>query len=233
MHPHHVRATRGARGLWQTYSNWRYTILCSALLLTLAAGAVPSTLAFQAPFLELCLALTLLVAVLPLEDRRTRRLFLAVLVVMVAVQGGTAWGDPIPLAPLTRVLWPVVALLAAACVLRFALGAGCVDRESLSAWLSAYLLAGMFFGVCYWGVEQTWAGALVIPRDSLQLRDAHAAGLWRSGPRERGRASPGHAGGRRGPTVPPRDDRAAGASLRCRGRQGHPTGDVGHPSWLR
>jgi hypothetical protein len=180
VHPHHVRATSGARDLWQTYSYWRYTILFAALLLTLAAGAVPSTLAFQVPLLELCLAITLLVAVLPLEDRRTRHIFLAVLVVVVAVWGGTAWGDQTPLAPLTRVLWPVVALLAAARTLRFALGARRVDREHLCAWFSAYLLAGMFFGVCYWGVEQTWAGALVIPRESLHLPVSLATAIYYS-----------------------------------------------------
>ena len=48
-------------------------------------------------------------------------------------------------------LWTVVALLAAASALRFALSAWVVDREHLYAALSAYLLAGVFFGVFYLG----------------------------------------------------------------------------------
>jgi len=65
-------------------------------------------------------------------------------------------------------LWTVVALLAAASALRFALGARVVDLEHLYAGLSAYLLAGIFFGVFYWAFERTWPGSLAVPGEGIQ-----------------------------------------------------------------
>ena len=59
-------------------------------------------------------------------------------------------------------LWTGVALLAAASALRCALGARVVDREHLYAGLSAYVLAGIFFGVFYWVLERTWPGSLAV-----------------------------------------------------------------------
>ena len=65
-------------------------------------------------------------------------------------------------------LWTGVALLAAASALRCALGARVVDREHLYAGLSAYLLAGIFFGVFYWVLERTWPGSLAVPGAGAQ-----------------------------------------------------------------
>ena len=50
----------------------------------------------------------------------------------------------------------------------FALGARVGDREHLYAGLSAYLLAGIFFGVFYWVLERTWSGSLAIPGEGVQ-----------------------------------------------------------------
>jgi voltage-gated potassium channel len=69
--------------------------------------------------------------------------------------------------PLDLALWTVVALLAAASAMRFALGARVIDREHLYAGLSAYLLAGVFFGVFYWVVERTRPGSLAIPGEEM------------------------------------------------------------------
>jgi voltage-gated potassium channel Kch len=41
-------------------------------------------------------------------------------------------------------------------------------REPLYAGLSAYLLAGIFFGVFYWVLEYTWPGSLAIPGEGVQ-----------------------------------------------------------------
>ena len=73
-------------------------------------------------------------------------------------------------------LWTVVALLAAASALRFALGARVVDREHLYAALSAYLLAGIFFGVFYWVLERTWSGSFAVPGEGVQSNFSLAAG---------------------------------------------------------
>jgi voltage-gated potassium channel Kch len=59
------------------------------------------------------------------------------------------------------VVWTLVGLFAAARALRFAMGAASVDAEHLYAALSAYLMAGIFFGLFYWALEQIGPGAFV------------------------------------------------------------------------
>jgi hypothetical protein len=77
-------------------------------------------------------------------------------------------------------LWTVIALLAAVSALRFALGARVVDREHLYAGLSAYLLAGVFFGVFYWVLERTWSGSLAIPGEGAQGKFSLAVAIYYS-----------------------------------------------------
>jgi voltage-gated potassium channel len=168
MHILRATATGGASGLWYTYRDWRYAILFYSLLLTLAVVPLRRALGFPTSLLELFLAINLLAAVVPIGSRKTRRVLLPFLVVVLAVRVSTAWLDLVTLASVNLALWTVVALLAAASALRFALGAQAVDREHLYAGLSAYLLAGIFFGVFYWVLEQTWPGSLAIPGEGAQ-----------------------------------------------------------------
>jgi hypothetical protein len=116
----------------------------------------------------LCLAINLLAAVVAIEDGRTWRILLPFLVIVCAMGGGLAWLDQGSLVPMSLALWTVVALLAAASALRFALRALVVDRAHLYAWFSAYLLAGMVFGIFYWVLEQTGSGTLAIPGEGAQ-----------------------------------------------------------------
>ena len=163
-----ARATSGASGLWHTYCNWRYAILFYSLLFTLAVGPLRSVLGFRANLLELFLAINLLAAVAPIGGRKTRLVLLTILVVAFVGRGGTAWLGQAALVPMNLALWTVVALPAAASALGFALGARVVDREHLYAGLSAYLLAGIFFGVFYWVLERTWPGSLTVLGEGTQ-----------------------------------------------------------------
>src|SRR5262249_36183566 len=43
--------------------------------------------------------------------------------------------------------------------MRFALGARRIDGEHIYAALSAYLLAGLFFGVLHWVIATAWPGS--------------------------------------------------------------------------
>src|SRR6185295_18212034 len=52
-----------------------------------------------------------------------------------------------------------VALIAAGSAVRFALGPSVITAERVYAALSAYLLAGLFFGLMYWDIELTWPGS--------------------------------------------------------------------------
>ena len=163
-----TRETSGACVLWHIYRHWRYAILFYSLLLTLAVGPLHRALGLPANVLELFLAINLLAAVVPTGGRKTWWVLLLFLGVVLAVRGGTAWLDLAALEPMALALWTVVALLAAASALRFALGVRVVDRERLYAALSAYLLPGIFFGVFYWVLERTWSGSLAIPGEGVQ-----------------------------------------------------------------
>jgi hypothetical protein len=123
---------------------------------------------FHADVLELFLAINLLAAVLPMGGRKTRLILLIILVIALAGRGGMTWIGQGELVPLDLALWTVVALLAAVSALRFALGARVVDREHLYAALSAYLLAGTFFGVFYWILERTLPGSFAVPGEGAQ-----------------------------------------------------------------
>jgi hypothetical protein len=137
-------------------------------MLTLIAVPLRSALGFGVNLLEWFLAINLLAAVVPSVGRKTRRVLLTILVLAFIGRGGTAWFEQVALVPMNLMLWTVVALLAAISALRFALGARVVDREHLYAGLSAYLLAGVFFGVFYWILERTWPGSLAIPSVGVQ-----------------------------------------------------------------
>src|SRR5215831_14947514 len=176
----HARATSGACSLWYTYLHWRYALLFYSLLLTLAVAPLDRALGLHAQLHELFLAINLRAAVAPIGGRKTRRVLLSLLVVAFAGRGGTAWLDQAALVPLHLALWTVVALLAAASALRFALGARVVDREHLYARLSAYLLAGIFFGVFSWVLERTWPGSLAVPSDGAQSDFSLAAAIYYS-----------------------------------------------------
>jgi hypothetical protein len=155
-------------GLWHTYLHWRYTILFYSLLLTLAVGPIRGALGFRVNLLELFLAINLLAAVVPIVGRATRWILLTILVVALVGRGGIAWFGQVALVPMNLLLWTVIALLAAVSALRFALSARVVDQEHLYAGLSAYLLAGIFFGVFYWILDRTWAGSLAIAGEGGQ-----------------------------------------------------------------
>jgi hypothetical protein len=166
--------------LWHAYLRWRYAILFYSLLLTLAVGPLCSALGFRANLLELFLAMNLLAAVLPIGVRKTRRILLTILGVAFVGRGALAWlGRPV-LVSMDLALWTVVALLAAASALRFVLSARVVDRERLYAGLSAYLLAGIFFGVFYWVLEQTWSGSFAVPGEGVQSTFSLQAAMYYS-----------------------------------------------------
>jgi hypothetical protein len=149
-------------------------------LLTLAVVPLHRALGFPTRLLELFLAINLLAAVIPIGSRKTRRVLLPCLVVACVARGGTSWLDQAVLVPMSLALWTVVALLAAASALRFALGAQGGDREHLYAGLSAYLLAGIFFGVFYWVLEGTWPGSLAIPGEGVQSNVSLAVAIYYS-----------------------------------------------------
>lgn len=160
----------GLRALAGTYLCRRYTILFYVLLLTMVAVPLITTFGLTGALIELLLAASLLAAVMPVGAVRSRRRLLIATVLVWVARPMTAWFDHPALSAMTLGLWTLIALFAAAGALRFAMAATRVDAEHLYAALSAYLLAGIFFGLFYWGLEQidpgTFPGAGTFSRMS-------------------------------------------------------------------
>jgi hypothetical protein len=117
-----------------------------------------TSMSLETNLIELFLAINLIAAVMPIGRPGRRTLLLVILVVALIIRLATEWLNQETLAEASRMIWTVIALIAAGSALSFAFRAQSVDREHVYAALSAYLLAGIFFGVSYWVLEQIWRG---------------------------------------------------------------------------
>jgi voltage-gated potassium channel len=157
------------RDLWDAYFHRRYTMLFYTLFLTLVTAPLLSAFEFKGVLIELFLAANLLAALIPVATVRIRRVLLVATAVIWLARPVTAWLDHSALSVMTLGLWTVLALFAAAGALRFALGSEPIDAEHLYAALSAYMLAGIFFGLFYWVVEQTQPGSFNAAADFTRM----------------------------------------------------------------
>ena len=151
--------------LRRAYFRRRYTILFYSLLLTMVAAPLSASMGFSGNLIELFLATNLLAAVIPMGGRSERRLLLIIVMVALVLRFATGWLFQATLAAASRMVWTVVALIAAGGALSFAFRARSIDREHVYAALSAYLLAGVFFGSFYWVLEQIWPGSFTFAGD--------------------------------------------------------------------
>jgi voltage-gated potassium channel Kch len=148
----------GQCGFGGVYFRRRYAILFYILLLTMVAAPVFAIFELPGVLIEYFLAAGLLAAVLPVGAGKNRRVLLTATTVVWMARPVTAWFDHPALSAITLGMWTMIGLFAAAGALRFAMGAASVDAEHLYAALSAYMLAGIFFGVFYWVLEQIAPG---------------------------------------------------------------------------
>jgi len=164
-----VVATDRLRVLGRAYLRRRYAILFYTLLLTLIAAPVVTAFELKGSLIEFFLAANLLAAVLPVSTGRSRRILLAIVTVVWLARPATVWFDQAALSALTLGTWTLIGLFAAAVALRFAMRATLVDAEHLYAAISAYLLAGIFFGHFYWVLQQIWPGTFVVTGDFSRM----------------------------------------------------------------
>ena len=136
----------------------RYKILFYTLLLTMVASPLVAALELNGAMLELFLAANLLAAVVPVSTGSRRGVLLAIVAVLWLARAATTWFEHPGFSALTIGLWTLLAMFAAGGALRFAMRATTVDAEHLYAALSAYLLAGIFFGIFYWVLEHVVPG---------------------------------------------------------------------------
>ncbi|MGH8588751.1 MAG: potassium channel family protein [Gammaproteobacteria bacterium] len=140
--------------LGRAYLQHRYAILFYTLLLTMAALPLSAAFELTGALIEFFLAANLLAAVMPVGTGISRRALLTVTALVWLARPVIAWFDHPALSTMTLGLWTLIGLFAAVAALRFAMGATRVDAEHLYAAVSAYLLAGIFFGLFYWVLEQ-------------------------------------------------------------------------------
>ena len=152
----------GLAALERAYFSRRYTLLFYSLLLTIAAGPLFASIGFDTDLIDWFLAVNLLAAVIPISGCNERQLLLIIVIAALILQFATGWLNQATLAAASLMIWTVVALVAAGSALSFAFLARSIDREHVYAALSAYLLAGVFFGSFYWVLEQIHPGSFTV-----------------------------------------------------------------------
>jgi len=162
------RANGSLRHLARTYMDRRYALLFYTLLFTMMAAPAFSALKLSGTLLESLLAANLLAAITPVDAVRSRYYLLAVMMVVWLARPVTVLLEHRVLSAITLGIWTVIGLLAAVAALRFAIGAAKVDSEHLYAALSAYLLAGIYFGLLYWDLEQMSPGTFALTGEFSQ-----------------------------------------------------------------
>jgi Ion channel len=145
--------------LANAYASHRYAILFYTLLLTLAAAPLLTALHFSADLLQIFLAFNLLIAVLGAAGQSWRIILVCLAAVAAGLRAAPASVVGEELATIALVAGSGIALLAVAGAIRFALGAKVIAAEHIYAALSAYLLAGLFFGVLHWAIAIAWPGS--------------------------------------------------------------------------
>ena len=174
---HRGTVTAALGRLARGYGAHRYAALFYTVLITLAAGPLMTALGFSADLLQIFLAFSLLVALLDVTDQQWRivLILLAAVAVGLRVAPLSAVGPGMATGALVGCC--VLALLATASAARFAMRARVINAEQIYAALSAYLLAGLVFGVLHWAIGLAWPGSFGVggatgPPDTFPLSAA-------------------------------------------------------------
>lgn len=140
------------------YLRRRYSILFYALLFTMVVAPLLSALELSGAVFESLVAASLLAAIIPAGTAKGRSLLLVLMIIAWLARPLTDWLGHAVLSAMTLGMWTLIGMLAAVAALRSAMRATRVDAEHLYAALSAYLLAGICFGLLYWVLEQISPG---------------------------------------------------------------------------
>ena len=150
----------------RAYLARRYGVLFYSLLLTLCAAPGLVALGFDTGALQVFIAVNLVLAVMGGATRPLAPLLLLVVAALGVRLAATVLRSD-ALASATLPFWSVLGLIAVAAAVRFALRGAAIDAEHLYAALSGYLLAGLFFGLLYWVVEDAWTGSFAVSGASV------------------------------------------------------------------
>ena len=156
--PTEVRAG-GLRNFQRAYMRHRYSILFYSLLFILVAIPVLNMFQSGVVLVESLLAANMLAAIMPVNLGKNRTVVLTVMFVVWLARPLALWLDHRTFSVITFGIWTLIGLAAAAAALRYAFRATTINAEHVYAALSAYLLAGLYFGLLYWVLEQLRSGA--------------------------------------------------------------------------
>ena len=148
--------------LLQGYDRHRYAWLFYMLLASLCLPPLLQPFGVQGTALEALLAFSLITAVAALGTGRLRQIIMAAALIMVGARAISAWLHQAEAARGSLAVWGLLAALAAASALAYALRGREIGREQIYAALSTYLLAGCCFGLFYWVLEQLAPGSLTV-----------------------------------------------------------------------
>ena len=132
----------------------RYSILFYSILFILVAVPVLNMFKSGVVLIESLLAANMLAAIMPVNLGKNRSLLLTLMIVVWLARPLALWLDQSTLSVITFGIWTLIGLTAAAAALRYAFRATTINAEHVYAALSAYLLAGLYFGLLYWVLEQ-------------------------------------------------------------------------------
>ena len=166
------RVIRESR-FWRAYDGRRYTVLFYSLLTTLLLMPAATTLGLPTLLIRILLAASLFAAIMPNATRRSRYVFVAVFVLLIAARLASVRGylnvDP----AFVLILVGLIGLAAAGGSLRYVVSSRTIDAETLYAALSTYLLAGLFFGQIYFSVETIRPGSIVGPDPVTEITSVY------------------------------------------------------------
>jgi ion channel len=153
------RARGSLARLTTVYGANRYGVLFYTLIFTLGASPLLTALHFNADLLQIFLAFSLLVALLDIPDQSWRAVLMLLAAIAVGLRVAPMSTVGVEVRTGALVVGSGIALLGAASAVRFAMRARGVTAEQIYAALSAYLLAGLGFGVIHWAIGITWPGS--------------------------------------------------------------------------
>ncbi len=150
---------------WQAYASHRYEILFFALLLMLILMPLAGTLGFSTTAIQWLLFGCVIAAIMPNTNRRNFRFVFVVAVIAGILLYVTDLVGPSMSFDSSLPLFSVLGLFAAASAMRFVVKSTHVSAETMYAALSTYLLVGLFFGLIYWSLEQSFPGSIAGPSE--------------------------------------------------------------------
>jgi len=164
------RTLRGWIAFWLAS---RYTFLFYILLLTMVAAPLLGAVGLNGlPILQAFLLVNLAAALAGLTNRRLANLLLVIFLMASIVHFYAEDIDSQELFIASSIILVMLAFIAASDAVRIAMKSSGITGEHLYAALSAYLLAGIFFGVLHWIVGRVWPGSYLMQEGgALYLHD--------------------------------------------------------------